>query len=78
MEIFNGKVVDAVGFHTPHGIAHLESASADASSLPPPPPDLLTASNSSYMLQLTEANAGRIRSFPHVEGNYALHVYIPV
>ncbi|KAI5064109.1 hypothetical protein GOP47_0020779 [Adiantum capillus-veneris] len=74
MEISNGRVVDAVGFHTPHGITH----SADASWLPPPPPDLLTASNSSYMLQFTEANAGRIRSFPHVEGNYALHVFMPV
>ncbi|MCO5556848.1 hypothetical protein L7F22_010402 [Adiantum nelumboides] len=30
------------------------------------------------MSHLTEDHAGRIRSFPHVEGNYALHVYIPV
>jgi len=23
------------------------------------------------------AQGGRVRSFPHVEGNYAVHVYIP-
>lgn len=23
------------------------------------------------------AHSGRVRSFPHVEGNYALHVFIP-
>uniref|UniRef100_A0A0D3F899 U6 snRNA phosphodiesterase n=1 Tax=Oryza barthii TaxID=65489 RepID=A0A0D3F899_9ORYZ len=36
--------------------------------LPPPPLDLLQPPNF----------GSRVRSFPHVEGNYALHVYIPV
>ncbi|KAK1272500.1 hypothetical protein QJS04_geneDACA012536 [Acorus gramineus] len=43
--------------------------------LPPPPLDLLDS------LGLTKSvveGSSRIRSFPHVEGNYALHVFIPV
>ncbi|CAA0834516.1 Unknown protein [Striga hermonthica] len=48
--------------------------------LPPPPISLLHAPNTSgssdFSLQIKNAN--RIRSFPHVEGNFALHVYIPV
>ncbi|KAK8586568.1 hypothetical protein V6N13_010157 [Hibiscus sabdariffa] len=27
---------------------------------------------------LQAGQSSRVRSFPHVEGNYALHVYIPV
>lgn len=53
------------------------SPTGDASSLPPPPPDLLNASNSSCV-QITDAHCRRVRNFPHVEGNFALHVYIPV
>ncbi|TYI93824.1 hypothetical protein E1A91_D02G160900v1, partial [Gossypium mustelinum] len=37
-----------------------------SSPLPPPPVSLLHPPNS------------LVRSFPHVEGNYALHIYIPV
>ncbi|KAJ8480405.1 hypothetical protein OPV22_024132 [Ensete ventricosum] len=44
--------------------------------LPPPPLDLLQSPN---VLDFSSTTQGsRIRSFPHVEGNYALHVYIPV
>ncbi|XP_039121404.1 U6 snRNA phosphodiesterase isoform X1 [Dioscorea cayenensis subsp. rotundata] len=46
------------------------------SSLPPPPSDLLKAPNFSDLA--AASRTGRIRSFPHIEGNYALHVYIPV
>lgn len=50
------------------------------SPLPPPPISLLTPPNSlpgtfDYMPM---GQPSRVRSFPHVEGNYALHVFIPV
>ncbi|KAF5456212.1 hypothetical protein F2P56_025717, partial [Juglans regia] len=51
------------------------------SPLPPPPLFLLNPSNSTpvgTMDCLQAGQAARVRSFPHVEGNYALHVYIPV
>eukprot|EP00249_Psilotum_nudum_P017833 c26513_g1_i1 orf=686-1789(-) len=51
---------------------------APASLLPPPSADLLNPSNSAIMVASADPYLGRIRSFPHVEGNYALHVYIPV
>ncbi|KAF0892723.1 hypothetical protein E2562_017694 [Oryza meyeriana var. granulata] len=44
--------------------------------LPPPPLDLLQPPN--FVDYSTMAQGSRVRSFPHVEGNYALHVYIPV
>ncbi|KAK9121021.1 hypothetical protein Syun_018638 [Stephania yunnanensis] len=45
-------------------------------TLPPPPLNLLNPPNSlDYHVQ---GQGSRVRSFPHVEGNYALHVYIPV
>ncbi|XP_031259471.1 U6 snRNA phosphodiesterase-like [Pistacia vera] len=49
--------------------------------LPPPPLSLLNPSNSSGTvdyLTISQPQPSRVRSFPHVEGNYALHVYIPV
>lgn len=47
--------------------------------LPPPPLFLLNPPNSlGTMEYLQIGQANRVRSFPHVEGNYALHVYIPV
>ncbi|KAK1618567.1 hypothetical protein QYE76_024084 [Lolium multiflorum] len=49
--------------------------------LPPPPLDLLQPPNFIGMILalLPESIPGnRVRSFPHVEGIYALHVYIPV
>ncbi|XP_071686259.1 uncharacterized protein [Rutidosis leptorrhynchoides] len=50
-----------------------------AAVLPPPPIDLLNPPNSLATVDYLECNtASRIRSFPHIHGNYALHVYIPV
>lgn len=47
--------------------------------LPPPPLALLSPPNSLGELNYSQtAQSGRVRSFPHVEGNYALHVFIPV
>ncbi|KMZ64534.1 hypothetical protein ZOSMA_361G00140 [Zostera marina] len=43
--------------------------------LPPPPLDLL---DSFHSIGGSSAQVNRIRSFPHVEGNYALHIFIPV
>lgn len=43
--------------------------------LPPPPLDLLQPPN--FVDYSAMAQGGRVRSFPHVEGNYAVHVYIP-
>ncbi|KAL3647542.1 hypothetical protein CASFOL_008510 [Castilleja foliolosa] len=48
--------------------------------LPPPPLSLLHAPGSSGTSDssLRIDNPNRVRSFPHVEGNFAVHVYIPV
>ncbi|KAL3645151.1 hypothetical protein CASFOL_010331 [Castilleja foliolosa] len=48
--------------------------------LPPPPLSLLHAPNSpgTFDFSLQRDNPNRVRSFPHVEGNFSLHVYIPV
>ncbi|GAV73388.1 HVSL domain-containing protein [Cephalotus follicularis] len=47
--------------------------------LPPPPLSLLTPPDSLGTVDyLQTRQASRVRSFPHVDGNYALHVYIPV
>nr|GMD02171.1 U6 snRNA phosphodiesterase [Ipomoea batatas]GME18264.1 U6 snRNA phosphodiesterase [Ipomoea batatas]GME18266.1 U6 snRNA phosphodiesterase [Ipomoea batatas] len=47
--------------------------------LPPPPVSLLdTPSSLGSFDYLQSSQVNRVRSFPHVEGNYALHVYIPV
>ncbi|KAL7590100.1 hypothetical protein Lser_V15G36026 [Lactuca serriola] len=59
--------------------ASVDNHSPPPSSLPPPPIDLLNPPNSSGTFDYLQRNsASRIRSFPHIEGNYALHVYIPV
>ncbi|KAK8583746.1 hypothetical protein V6N13_109144 [Hibiscus sabdariffa] len=56
-----------------------EEAEAHSSPLPPPPVSLLHPPNSLGSLDsLQTGQSNRVRSFPHVEGNYALHVYIPV
>ncbi|PUZ76827.1 hypothetical protein GQ55_1G321300 [Panicum hallii var. hallii] len=44
--------------------------------LPPPPLELLQPPN--FVDYSAMAQGSRVRSFPHVEGSYALHVYIPV
>ncbi|XP_062164234.1 uncharacterized protein LOC133870949 [Alnus glutinosa] len=49
--------------------------------LPPPPLSLLNPPTSNplgTLDRLQTGQASRVRSFPHVDGNYALHVYIPV
>ncbi|KAK4769934.1 hypothetical protein SAY87_030466 [Trapa incisa] len=52
----------------------------NAATLPPPPLYLLSPPNSIEVLFdcPIAGQTSRVRSFPHVEGNYALHVYIPV
>ncbi|CAN6565175.1 unnamed protein product [Malus baccata var. baccata] len=48
-------------------------------ALPPPPLSLLDSPNSFRFLDFSaSAQPSRVRNFPHVEGNYAVHVYIPV
>ncbi|MCL7039569.1 hypothetical protein MKW94_009215 [Papaver nudicaule] len=44
--------------------------------LPPPPLSLLNSSNSLDYMEIGQGS--RVRNFPHIEGNYALHVFIPV
>ncbi|KDP22490.1 hypothetical protein JCGZ_26321 [Jatropha curcas] len=57
----------------------ISNAQAEIVALPPPPISLLTPPNSIGALDYLQAGqSSRLRSFPHVEGNYALHVYIPV
>ncbi|KAM6582026.1 hypothetical protein CsatB_009028 [Cannabis sativa] len=47
--------------------------------LPPPPVSLLIPPNSFGGLDFSPGEqSGRARTFPHIEGNYALHVFIPV
>ncbi|KAL3037523.1 hypothetical protein AAZX31_01G072400 [Glycine max] len=48
--------------------------SAVFTPLPPPPISLLDPPS---ILDLQIGQTTRLRSFPHVDGNYALHVYIP-
>ncbi|XP_024012392.1 U6 snRNA phosphodiesterase isoform X2 [Eutrema salsugineum] len=48
-------------------------------TLPPPPLSLLDSIGSTGSLDFFATEPGvRVRNFPHVDGNYALHVYIPV
>ncbi|XP_054814578.1 uncharacterized protein LOC129315082 [Prosopis cineraria] len=47
--------------------------------LPPPPISLLNPPNSLGSQDfLQTGQTSRVRGFPHVDGNYALHVYIPI
>ncbi|KAL9163627.1 hypothetical protein ABFS82_06G053200 [Erythranthe guttata] len=56
------------------GPTHIPEPIQSATPLPPPPLYLLQPPSSSVQTDHTN----RTRNFPHVEGNYALHVYIPV
>lgn len=57
----------------------LPSQNPYPSPLPPPPLSLLTSPNSFRDPFCSETGQpSRVRSFPHVKGNYALHVFIPV
>lgn len=59
--------------------ASTSNAQPTRAPLPPPPLALLDPPNSLGGFDYSEGgNPSRVRSFPHVEGNYALHVYIPV
>ncbi|KAL2337198.1 hypothetical protein Fmac_011644 [Flemingia macrophylla] len=52
------------------------SAPSEVSTpLPPPPLSLLDPPKD---LDFQVAQTSRVRSFPHIDGNYALHVYIPI
>ncbi|XP_057970856.1 uncharacterized protein LOC131159732 [Malania oleifera] len=56
-----------------------KSNSEAQTCLPPPPLSLLNPPNSLGTSDyLRSGQTSRVRSFPHVEGNYALHVFIPV
>ncbi|KAI3458374.1 hypothetical protein Pfo_015037 [Paulownia fortunei] len=59
---------------------HIPEPTQSPTPLPPPPLSLLqppnSAGTSDFSVQRNHPN--RVRNFPHVEGNYALHVYIPV
>ena len=43
-----------------------------------PPPPLSPSPDSPPFASTADAHDGRVRSFPHVEGNWATHVFIPV
>ncbi|KAJ6294423.1 hypothetical protein OIU76_022487 [Salix suchowensis] len=63
---------------TKKSIPPLSNPKAETIALPPPPLALLTPSNPLGALDsMLNGQSSRIRSFPHVQGNYALHVYIP-
>ncbi|XP_058736780.1 uncharacterized protein LOC131609134 isoform X2 [Vicia villosa] len=46
--------------------------------LPPPPVELLHPPNFLGPQDMQTHQTNKVRSFPHVDGNYALHVYIPI
>jgi hypothetical protein len=56
-----------------------EKAQQPAVRLPPPPTDLFGDSTAPSMGAEggSAAHLGRVRSFPHIEGNYPTFVYIP-
>ncbi|XP_051138195.1 uncharacterized protein LOC127256300 isoform X2 [Andrographis paniculata] len=61
-----------------------DAAQSEPTALPPPPLSLLQPPNSvagaafDFPTQIESNHSNRVRSFPHVEGNYALHIYIPI
>lgn len=62
------------------GPTRISDQTQSATPLPPPPLSLLQPPHSAGIsdFSLHSDHPNRVRSFPHVEGNYALHVYIPV
>ncbi|XP_058104102.1 uncharacterized protein LOC131248070 [Magnolia sinica] len=52
------------------------SNTKESDRLPPPPIALIQSPPPLAYCQTSQES--RVRSFPHVEGNYALHVFIPV
>ncbi|XP_068656093.1 uncharacterized protein [Aristolochia californica] len=67
---------DSEDFSTDSYRSYHVSGECPSASLPPPPLALLDPPSS--LVHSQTSHGGRLRSFPHVEGNYALHVYIPV
>ncbi|KAL4339683.1 hypothetical protein GQ457_08G034720 [Hibiscus cannabinus] len=64
---------------TPPSKSKPQTEETPSTPLPPPPLSLLHPPNSLGSLDyLQTGQPSRLRSFPHIEGNYALHVYIPV
>ncbi|KAB2596538.1 U6 snRNA phosphodiesterase-like [Pyrus ussuriensis x Pyrus communis] len=59
--------------------SELKNSQEPTTALPPPPLSLLDSPNSFGFLDFSPtAQPSRVRNFAHVEGNYAVHVYIPV
>ncbi|KAI3968225.1 hypothetical protein MKX01_018528 [Papaver californicum] len=54
---------------------NFEESKSEPVRLPPPPISLLTSPNPQDYMEIGQAS--RVRNFPY-EGNYALHVFIPV
>ncbi|XP_027186668.1 uncharacterized protein [Cicer arietinum] len=52
--------------------------SEELAPLPPPPIALLHPPNFLGPPDMQIGQTTKVRSFPHVDGNYALHVYIPI
>ncbi|KAG0453964.1 hypothetical protein HPP92_025268 [Vanilla planifolia] len=52
----------------------MSNPNMDPILLPPPPVELLQPPNST---DLSIFQGDRVRSFPHVAGNYSLHIFIP-
>ncbi|KAI3940384.1 hypothetical protein MKW98_024791 [Papaver atlanticum] len=65
---------------SPTSLHNLNSEESQAKSepvrLPPPPLALLNSPNPLDYMEIGQGS--RVRNFPHIEGNYALHVFIPV
>ncbi|KAK7316604.1 hypothetical protein RJT34_00193 [Clitoria ternatea] len=54
------------------------ACSKELTPLPPPPISLLDPPNIFGAQDLQIGQTTRVRSFPHVNGNYAFHIYIPI
>ncbi|KAI3963540.1 hypothetical protein MKW92_025740 [Papaver armeniacum] len=53
-----------------------EDSKSEPVRLPPPPLSLLNSPNPLDYMEIGQGS--RVRNFPHIQGNYALHVFIPV
>ncbi|KAI3991557.1 hypothetical protein MKX01_040567 [Papaver californicum] len=52
-----------------------EESKSEPVRLPSPPLSLLNSPSPLDYMEIGQGN--RVRNFPHIEGNYALHVFIP-
>lgn len=63
----------------PQSSSNSKPTQSSVTPLPPPPISLFSPPGSLGAFNyLQSGQASRVRSFDHVDGNYALHVYIPV